>query len=282
MHIAKALSLTVMLMASALVQGCIAPGAVRLINKPTLADPLPPNNTRIALVVRDERPSAVQKVNMCGVNYQTAFVIPTAPLFLAHLEHLDQIAAYHTAKKLEQAGFQVVSSVPAVKTLSDQKVSTGDVNAADRAAAWKERQGQDLSAEEKKMAKKSKEGADLEDLNEPAVGPWGEALDVSNADYVIELKIKKFWTSYTYYGSISWMSANLALCSAKDPQRTVLFGKKIAGFGYFMSFFTPLTPSSDATVSFNMAYWQVMGQIESQFRSGTIRQSIDKGTISKP
>ena len=58
------------------------------------------------------------------------------------------------------------------------------------------------------------------------------------------------------------MTANLALCSPHDPERTVLFGKKIRGFGYCFSFFTPLTPTGDSTVSVNMAYWFALNSMD--------------------
>lgn len=261
-------------------QGCLAPGAVRLANKPTFSSDAGVKNVRIALVVKDDRSQAMQKANMCGVNHQTAFFIPVAPLFLAHTEHLDAIVSHHVAEKLKSAGYTVTSAIPLDKQLSEAKVSLSDFDKETRKEAWSNRSAEAMTAEERKQIKAKKEGGGSDNLEEKTVSPWGEGLDVSSADYVLELKIKKFWTTYSYYGSYSWMTVNIALCKANDPLRTVLFGKKAYGVGYFFSFFTPLTPSSDATASFNLAYWQVMNEIEKQLRSTEIMQYINNQTTS--
>jgi len=253
--------------------GCLAPGAVRLLNKPSIERPVPHNNVKIALIIRDDRPQAIQKINMCGVNYQTAFHIPVAPMILVHTEHLDSIVAHHVVQKLQNAGYTVVSTLPITpKALSETKVKPKDFAKEDRDAAWGLRKSQDLTAEERKLAKAKKSEVTCEVGDVQSLNPWGTELDVSQADYVLEVKIRKFWTDYSYYGSVSWVSINMALCKAHDDYRSVVFGTKMYGCGYMFSFFTPLTPSSDATVSANTAYWVVLNQIENQLRSGEIQQ----------
>ena len=92
--------------------GCFAPGFVRLANKPSLSTARPKNDKKVVLIVRDQRPDAIQKTNMCGVNHQTIFMIPAAPIFLAHLEHLDSIISHHMTTRLEHNVYEVLLSYP--------------------------------------------------------------------------------------------------------------------------------------------------------------------------
>lgn len=265
-----------------LVTGCMAPGVVRIIDKPESGGIVPLNGNKVALIVRDERPETIRKANMIGVNYQTAFHVPVAPVFLGHAEHLDSLVARHVKKRLERAGFEVVSCYPPVQEkLTDEKVSASRFK-DQKKDAWEDRKSQKISREDRRIAKRlgKKQGTvQLEHLEEKTVGPWGNMLDVSDADAVVELKIKKFWTDYSYYGSVSWISANLAVCSAHDALRTVFHGSKLKGGGYMFSFFTPLTPSSDATVSVNTAYWFVMNSLEKEFRSPGFFNTVNAGKI---
>lgn len=249
--------------------GCCAPGVVRLTDKPFSGSQLAPNGHKVALIVRDERPGTIQKANMCGVNNQTAFHIPVAPIFLAHMEHLDSIVACHIKMRLEKAGYQVVSCYPKIKgSLSQEEVKASYFEDA-KDAAWQDKDSQKISKTEKKAIKEiGKKGSiEKEQFDEVFVSPWGDILDVRDANAVVELKIKKFWTDYSYYGSVSWMSVNLAVCSADDELRKVFYGNKLKGGGYMFSFFTPLTPSSDATVSVNTAYWSVLNGFEKELAS---------------
>ena len=264
-----------------LVSGCCAPGVVRLMDKPVNGSHAQFNGQKVALIVRDERPETVQKANMVGVNHQTAFRLPVAPIFLAHSEHLDAIIVYHIKQRLENAGYEVVGCCPNTKQLSTQEVSAKQFKAAEK-AAWDDKDSQKMSKAEKKAIKKAgKTGTvSVEALDEKTVGPWGEDLNVSGANAVVELKIKKFWTDYSYYGSVSWMSANLAVCSANDEIRKVFYGNKLKGGGYMFSFFTPLTPSSDATVSVNTAYWFVLNGLEKEFSSPGFLNTIKKNSTN--
>lgn len=251
-----------------LITGCCAPGVVRVLDKPGQYN-APANGHKVALIVRDMRPETIQKANMVGVNNQTAFHIPVAPVFLGHMEHLDSLVANHVKKRLENAGYEVVSCYPEAKELSQQEVKASHFK-AEEDAAWQDKDSQKLSKAEKKEIKKAgkKSGiVEIENIDETNISPWGDVLDTSNADAVIEVKINKFWTDYSYYGSVSWMSANLAVCSANDELRKVFYGNKLKGGGYMFSFFTPLTPSSDATVSVNTAYWFVLNGLEKELAS---------------
>jgi len=250
---------------------------MRLADKPMSRTQIEKNGCKVALIIRDERPGAIQKANMCGINNQTIFHIPTAPIFLAHKEHLDSIIAYHVKKRLENAGYTVESCYPEIKQdLSQDKVKASHFK-KERKAAWNEKGSQNISKSEKKAFKSlGKKGGsiDKEALDESAVSPWGDLINASNTDAVVEIKIKKFWTDYSYFGSVSWMTANLAICSSDNKLRKVLYGDKLKGGGYMFSFFTPLTPSSDATISMNTAYWFVLNALEKELNSPGLLDTI--------
>jgi len=257
---------------------CFAPGIVRLIDKPMLSDLKPSKDVSFALIIKDLRPESIQKTNMCGVNHQTICLIPVAPIFLIHLEHLDSIVAHHMKKRLEHFGYKVVECYPKVKDeLSQEEFDINKIDKSEKEAAWNLRKAQD----DKQARKDKKKEGEVEAIYEASISPWGPEFDLKDADFVIEIKIRKFWTYYGYFGSFSWMSANFALCSAKDTLRTVLFGKKFKGFGYKMGFFTPLTPSSDATVSVNMAYWFALNSFENQISSPEFIKIISEKPIDK-
>ncbi len=267
--------------------GCCTTVPVRLIDKPMGVKAIDGvAKGKIAVVVRDMRPEAIQKTNMCGVNHQTIFLIPVAPIFLAHLEHLDTIVSHYAKKTLEHNGYGVVSIVPEPPSeLSDKRLAKKELDSSELDAAWGAKGSQKRDKREFKQLRKEhkKDGGAVvaERLDEETISPWGPELDTSQADYVLELKIKKFWTSYNYWGSFSWMTMNYALCDAQDKYRTVLHGEKLKGVGYFFSFFTPLTPVSDVNVSMNSAYWFVLNGLQDAIRDLDLRQvASDTSTSS--
>jgi len=257
----------------------MSPGFVRLANKPGVAS-LPKNNKKIALIVRDNRPPTIQKSNMCGVNHQTIFTIPVAPLFLAHREHLDQVVVSDMKERLEGFGYDVISTYPeAARSQGDKKYDPrSGLSSAEQDAAWnsKDEQKEDKKTIKKwkKATKKSREGGGVvvEALEEKQVSPWGPEFNTKGADVVVDAQIMKFWTEYTYWGSLSWMSVKYAVCDPNAEVRTVLYGNKLRGMGYWFSFFTPLAPSADATVSVNAAYWGVMKDLDKEMK----RMDVDK------
>ena len=255
--------------------GCtFVPTPIRLLNKPHITEAKPSNNKRICLIVEDERHDFIQKINMCGITRTTIFLIPSSIIFLAHIEHLDSIVAHHIKKNLERQGYIVVRSYPsAPDELSTQAIDRKNLSKEDKKNAWAQRKSQDDKERRRLKAKKDK--SIVTDLDEEFVSPWGSEVDTSDVDGVVEVKIRKFWTDYNYWGSFSWMSANLALCSAKDPQRKVLYGKKVRGLGYFFSFFTPLTPGYDVPVSLNTAYWFTIHSIEKEVSSPEFKASLE-------
>lgn len=260
-----------------LASGCtLVPTPVRLSNKPFLLEPEPSGGKNICLIVRDERPQPIQKINMSGITRTTIFMIPTSFAFLAHTEHLDAIVAHHAKKLLERQGYTVIKSYPeAPSTLSPNKAGTVSLSKDDKNTAWElaKNQKEDDVIGRMKKSRNAKE-AEVENLDEDFISAWGPGIDTSGADAVIEVKIRKFWTDYNYFGSYSWVSSNLALCDPKDPKRKVLFGKKVRGLGYFFSFFTPLTPGSDIPVSMNGAYWVMLHSIEKMINSEEFRKEL--------
>jgi len=265
--------------------GCLSTVPVRLTDKPSLSNKLQSKNLNVALVVRDDRSPGVKRINMCGVNYQTAFHIPVAPVFLAHAEHLDSIVAHHAAMKLEKLGYTVKSQIPAsLLRLSENKVNVKEYDKKEVDAAWSERkiQKQEALTKEEKNKRSRIIVTDLVETNllsdamvmASTNGPWGEGLDLKDVDLVVEMKINKFWTDYSYYGAYSWMSVNYAVCSAHEPVRKVLYGKRLKGIGFFFGPFTPLSPIADVSVSMNTAYWFVLNQLGKELESEEFEKAI--------
>ena len=247
--------------------GCTTvPTPVRLINKPMSCSVGESKEQSVCLIVRDERPELIQKVNMSGVTRTTIFMIPTSFAFLGHMEHLDSIVSHHLKKAIERNGYTVAKCYPAAPDeLSAKELERRDISKADSKAAWKLRKTQDDKKSRGRKAKKKQ--SVLEDLDETVISAWGVNVDTSGCDAVIEVKIRKFWTDYGYFGSFSWMSCNIALCDPEDAQRKVLFGKKARRFGYCFSLFTPLTPGGDIPVSMNTSSWFVVNSFQNILES---------------
>lgn len=248
--------------------GCaFIPTPVRLVNKPHVTDKQAhPQAPRLALIIRDERPEAICKCNMCGV-MRNGYMIPTSFAFLAHREHLDQIVAYHLKANFEHLGYEVVAVHPQPPTeLSAEKVKASELDRDTRRAAWsKDRKGQDDRA-----AKKKGLAGGVETLDEQRVSAWGADVDLANADAVIELKVRKYWSDCNYLGVFAWMSANLAVCDAQDTERRVVFGKKVRGFGYGTGF----TPIEAYNIPLNGAYWFVLHEIEKTAASDEFQRAL--------
>ena len=165
--------------------GCTAPGAVRLTNKPSISEPpLEKDRGDVALIVRSERPESLQKSNVCGVNFQTAFVIPANVMFIAHFEDLKSIVAHHASKKIERAGYDVVDCCPPRKEeLSEKEASLKDFDKSERKKAWKSgRKKVKLDKKTRKRIKKEKEGVFVENLQTKQVSPWGNKLNTEKAE----------------------------------------------------------------------------------------------------
>jgi len=246
--------------------GCaFIPTPVRLVNKPHSVDKQPPNGTKICIIVKDERPEAMQKVNMCGL-MRNGYMIPTSIAFLAHPEQLDVIMAYHLSDNLQHLGYEVVAVYPAPPSeLREDKREAA--RRGDILAAMKLRDSQkDSEAKEK-----GKEGT-IEPLEHDQLSPWGSDVDVSHADLVIEVKIRKFFSDCNWLGVFGWASVNMAVCRADSPTRDVLFGKKLKGFGYG----TGLTPLEAYGIPVNASYWFVMHGMEKAIASPEFQGAVSE------
>jgi len=244
--------------------GCaFIPTPVLLINKPHAVEKQESKGIRVCLIVKDERPAAMQKINMCGL-MRNMYMIPTSIAFLAHPEPLERIVAYHLRENFEHLGFTVVAAYPAPPgQLSGEKRTAGTLS--DICAGMKERFCQQESgAKEKGKAGKILASTEL------AVSPWGPEVDVSGADFVIEVKIRKFFSDCNYLGVFAWSSVNIAVCKADSPKRTVLFGRKLKGFGYG----TGITPLEAYGIPINVAYWFVMRGIEKTVASEAFQEAV--------
>jgi hypothetical protein len=263
--------------------GCFSPVPVRVIDKPTLSDPQKKKDIKVCLIVKDERPKFIAMSNTLGTNHQTIFYIPASQAFLAHLEHLDSVVAYHVRKRLQNAGYDVVKVYPSAtpEQLSEKEIEKSDLDQEALDKAWKHKGELDDPAMKDKIGKDNEKGVIVEKLENKYLSPWGNDINTQGADIVVELKIRKFWTIHGYFGSKSWASANFAVCSNYDPKRTVLYGNKVVGFGYCFSFFTPLTPVADMGVSINTSYWMIMYQIENEISSNEFALAVENAVARR-
>ncbi len=251
--------------------GCaFVPTPVRLLDKPSGSEKSADKNVKVFVVVWDERPQSIQKSNMCGI-MRNLYMVPTSFAFLAHREHLDEILAHHIGQRLREAGYQVVGSYPqAADALSAEEIRARDLDSQARNEAWWKDAGSQADSEFKK---KGLTGG-VEPLDELSLSVWGEEVDPSGADAVVEIKIRKFWSDMGWAidvtGVFAWMSANFAVCDADDPARKVVFGKKVRGFGHGRG----VTPLEAYGVPINAAYWFVLHETEKVIASEEFRQAI--------
>ena len=244
--------------------GCaFIPTPVRLVNKPHSTDQQPSNGIKVCIIVKDERPEPMQKINMCGL-MRNVYMIPTSIAFLAHTEHLDEIVAYHMKDNLEHLGYSVVGVYPPPPSQLNQETrQAGSVE-----EIWASMKVQD-SQQEPEAKKKGKE-CEVADLTEANVLPWGSKIDVNSADIVIEIKIRKFFSDCNWVGVFAWASMNMTACRADTAKRTVLFGKKLKGFGYG----TGITPIEAYGIPINISYWFVIQSMEKAMASMEFQQAI--------
>ena len=249
--------------------GCGAIQPVRLVNKPHVTPQQSPNNMRIVLIVKDERSRSIQQANFTGL-MRNGYGIPIIPVFLTHTEHLDQIVAYHLKDNFQHLGYTVVQTYPtAPSELNPQQVKGKDIDKSLRDAAWREKGTQD---DEEGREQKHKQGmVDASESDTVSMSPWGPEVVVRDADYVVEFKIRKFFgDSNPWTGVHGWMAGNFAVCSTKDPQRKVLFGRKVKGFGYAWS----LTYTGLFNVVLNSAYWMTLHDIEKSTASKEFQNAL--------
>ena len=252
--------------------GCaFIPTPVRLLDKPRITDQQPAKNVRVCVIVKDERPESIQKCNMCGL-MRNLYWMPTSFALLAHREHLDEVVACHVQASFEHLGYTVVDAYPKPPAeLSTEKVKAKEFDKKARSKAWStDRKSQD----DPDARKRGLKGA-VENLEADTMSPWGEEIDVSRADIVVEIKIRKFWSDMGWPGIdvggvFAWMSANMAVCDARDSERKVVFGKKVKGFGHGRG----LTPIEAYGIPVNMAYWFVLHGIEKAVASEEFNNAV--------
>lgn len=205
---------------------------------------------------------------MCGL-MRNGYMLPTSIAFLAHQEHLDQIVAFHTKSNLEHLGYSVVRSYPnAPRALSSEKRAGPEGN-----AIWRSMMVVDDQMEADGKSKKAR--SEIVASEEP-ISPWGADVDLSGADFVLELRIRKFFADCNYLGVFAWCSANVAVCDAKSATRTVLFGRKIRGFGYGNG----ITPLEAYGIPINAAYWFMIQGLEKIVASPEFQGCLRESTVS--
>jgi hypothetical protein len=256
--------------------GCaFTPTPVRLTNKPHMTDKQSGNGIRIVIIVKDERPESIQKAKMCGL-MRNLYMMPTSFAFLAHSDKLDRIISYHMRRNFEHLGYTVVAAYPASEDeLDAREVSHKELDDATSKTAWTQKDSQ-LEKREKRTE------ATVEGLEETYLSQWGPSIDVRGADYVVELKVRKFFSDAGWgidvSGVYAWASANLAICRADDDSRKVLYGRKVKGFGHGRGF----TPIEAYNIPLNMAYWFMMHSVEKLVASEefmTVIQSQNEGSL---
>lgn len=264
----------VFVISACFVCGCaFIPTPVRLVNKPHQTKPGERNNVKVYIIVKDERPKAMQQVNMCGL-MRNGFMIPTSFAFLAHSEHLDQIMVHHLRRNFDHLGFTVVGTHPRPPgELSSRKVSSSELDSGTVWKAWWQSHTQNLPG-----AKQKNKPGSIEALGEQHVSAWGPDVDVSSADCVVEVKIRKFFCDVNWFGVFAWSSVNFAVCSTQDATRKVVFGKKLKGFGYGMGIVSHLEAYA---MAMNTAYWFVLHGTEKTAASAGFRDAVKKNAPAK-
>lgn len=258
-----------------LLNGCaFIPTPARLISRPLSSNVLPRNDVKVFTIVTDERPDYIQKSNMCG-SMRNAFMIRTSFVFLAHTEHLDSLVSYHLRDCLKNAGYSLTGVYPETpQTLSQTAVKSDALNREATKMAWKNKDSL-VDKKEKDAARKAKKANDVDaeysDLDIRTMGPWRQSIDVGDADYIVEIRIRSFSSDVNYLGFFAWMTGSVALSDARDPEHKILYGKRLKGYGWL---FMAVTPIEAYSVPLNMAYWSVLGGIEKAVRSPEFKQCM--------
>jgi hypothetical protein len=251
--------------------GCaFIPTPVRLLNKPHVTEKQLDRDVKLCVIVRDERPHAIRESNMCGL-MRNLYMMPTSFAFITHREHLDEIMAHHIKRNFEHLGYTVVAAYPKPPSeLSPEELKAKELDQEARKTAW----WKDRKSQEDPESKRTGLKGGVEELDEEYVSAWGPEVDTAGADAVVEVKVRKFWSDMGWGidvgGVFAWMSANLAVCDPDDPDRRVVFGKKVRGFGHGRG----LTPIEAYGVPVNTAYWFVLHEIEKTVASEEFQKAV--------
>lgn len=251
--------------------GCaFIPTPVRLLDKPTTLDVHAGGGLKLCVIVRDERPQSICESNMCGL-MRNLYMMPTSFAFLAHREHLDEIMSHHLQKSLTRLGYEVVAAYPKPPSeIGHEEVKAKDFDEKARSAAW----WKDRHSQNEEGAKKSNLQGGVETSDEDQVSAWGPEVELNGADAVVEVKVRKFWSDMGWGidvgGVFAWMSANVAVCNPRDPERRVVFGRKVRGFGHGRG----ITPVEAYGIPINAAYWFVLHEIEKTASSGDFQGAV--------
>jgi hypothetical protein len=246
--------------------GCaFTPTPVILAEKPSQYGQGGPNGLKIAVVVRDARPTAIQQAHLCGIKCNS-FMIPTSFAFLAHPETYDKLVAFHVKRILERSGFDVVAALPAVpEQLSTQSLTQSPSELSVVFAAMNE-QGKDASPGE------VKEGGELKvsNLDESESRPsWSGLKDADRVDAILDINITSLGCGslqgFVFVSTQGWCKTKVTLCNPKEMARAVVWGKAYSGFG---TSGPRLVITDDCyTMALNMAYWIMLEDLERQVRS---------------
>ncbi|MBU1564128.1 MAG: hypothetical protein KJ630_00700 [Proteobacteria bacterium] len=246
-------------------QGCaFTPKPVFLTEKPTSVEQVAKKDIRLALVVKDTRPTSYKDYNMVGL-MRNSFMIPTSFVFLAHKENLETILAYHVKGILENSGYQVVSTIPEVPAkLGADKLAKPPGDSEKSSSAMQNisnENRQDLKAAEVKQ--QGSTVAELDNSNSE------EVYNYQEADAILEIKIDKYSSdvlqAMLFVSTQAWAKLKLAAIDPTAKTRKILFGKTVTGFG--TSGPRQIITEDCFIVAVNMSHWIALNEVENIIRS---------------
>jgi len=200
-------------------------------------------------------------------------MIPTSFAFLVHKEPLDKIITRHLKEILQQAGYEVIGTLPEPPAeLSEERLKEPPVDKASLGLARKELSTTPPPA----GAEKNGELIVSDEATDDTEIPWTGASWTRDSDAILDVKLMSFNSDslqgFWFVSTQGWCRAKVALCDPKSDARRVVWGKTYSGLGTS----GPRAVITDDCYScaLNMAYWILVEGIEKQVRNEEFEQHV--------
>jgi len=236
--------------------GCASPVAVSLIDSHPSATTSPSKKVKLAVVVKDERPEKIKNHHICGT-VRGDNAVPVTVAFVSQPQPLEVLAAAEVKRLLEQAGYEVVTTEPAVTETTAAKPLTRPPRS--RGSEWS-------SA----MFANAREGPIIpstEGVLTRNVRPHRLSFAKPPPDFTptIEVSIKKFNSDGIPRIVRAWCVIEVLGCYNSQGHKMKFWGKTLIANTFRAAGYSPAV---------NGVYWSAMHRLGDFFKSDEFANAV--------
>lgn len=197
----------------------------------SLGDAALDGEPKVCLVVIDNRPESVQKVEMSGV-------VRGGIAFLSNAESLKTIVAFNVGKILQKAGFIVVKSYPGppLALTTEPKKKPNGVKADIKAArATQQKEDRKDIKEIRKDGPANRSKATPFAVAKYTVKPQGSAGWTNGANLVLQIEIETFTSAvFQHFSTVevrAWSKFGIVLAPGEEGSSDTTYFSEVAAWG---------------------------------------------------